>query len=176
MKRVFLAINLPEEVKEELVKFQDTHKNFNVRWTKKDSLHITLFFIGSVEEKEIDDLTKELREIASRHNQFILYLNEITVGPDSPFRKPEMIWVRGPLKEELFNLYKEIGDLMGKKFKIFENRQFNLHITLARAKENLRKFKEEINLKFSVKSFELMESLLLKDGAEYRIIKRFILK
>jgi 2'-5' RNA ligase len=53
-KKIFIAINLPEKIKSELVSYQEKIDRFfddtcPIKWTKKDNLHITMFFIGFVE-------------------------------------------------------------------------------------------------------------------------------
>lgn len=172
MKRVFVAINLPEEIKEKLVKWQEVHKNLNIHWTKKDSLHITLYFLGDVEEEKIKNISLQLKAIADNYKPFDIYLNEITVGPDE--RRPRMIWVNGPETEEIMNLHKNVAGVVEKLIGRTEMHPFKNHITLARAGyARIKPFKEEVDLKFTIQNFELMESVLLPDGAEYRVIKSF---
>lgn len=174
MKRVFVAINLPDEIKDKLVKWQEVHKNFNVRWTKKNSLHITLYFIGWVEEEKIKNISLQLKAIADNYRSFDIYLTEITVGPDK--KGPRIIWANGFLADELKNLQISIASAVKDFANKTENRPFRPHLTLARNKGRIKFFKEDIDLKFRVESFELMESRLLKDGAEYRVIESFKLK
>ena len=60
-KKIFIAINLPEKIKSELVSYQEKIDRFfddtcPIKWTKKDNLHITMFFIGFVEYDELIDV------------------------------------------------------------------------------------------------------------------------
>ncbi len=174
MTRIFIAINLPEEIKKKLVEWQEVHKNMDVRWTKKDSLHITLYFIGWVEDGKVEEVKRVLREISKNYNSFDLYLNEIAIGPDE--KNPRMIWANGPITEELKKLSKEITETIEKIIDRKEMLPFKNHITLARKHGRIKPFTEEIDLKFRVESFELMESKLLQDGAEYGVIEIFKLK
>lgn len=188
MKRAFVAINLPGEIREKLVKWQEIHKNMDVRWTKKDSLHITLFFIGWIEDEKIKNISLRLKTIADNYQPFDIYLTEITVGPDE--KNPRMIWANGPVPDELKKLSGEITETMEKIVDRREIHPFKNHITLARKRGSrpiksgeprpiragIKLFNEEISLKFRVENFELMESKLLRDGAEYRIIESFGLK
>lgn len=174
MKRLFIAINLPGSIKEAFTKWRDLHKNFFVRWTKKESLHITLYFIGWVEETKIRGISESLKTVVLGHKPFDIYLIEITVGPDE--KNPRMIWVNGPTTNELLKLHKEIAEKIEKIVDRTEMLPFKNHVTLARKDGRIRPFNEETDLKFQVKSFELMESKLLRDGAEYGIIENFILE
>lgn len=171
MKRAFVAINLPEEIKEKLVQWQEVHKNFDVRWTKKDSLHITLYFISWIKKEKIKNIISDLKAIAENSESFDIYLTEITAGPDE--KRPRMIWANGPTTDELIKLQKDVAEKIEKIVNRTETLPFKNHITLARKHGRIKLFKEELDLKFSVKSFELMESKLLKDGAEYRVIESF---
>lgn len=178
MRRIFVAINLPKDIKDELVDWQNKHKNFPVRWTKRDSLHITLCFIGETPDENIKNIESILTEIAKRHKPFLFQLTDISVGPSQKF--PRMIWVNGQLTKVFKDLQNDLIDGLKKFCSKDEARDFTPHITLARAKKDylgkpkkIPYFQEQIHFNFEIKSFELMESILLPDGAEYSILKSF---
>jgi 2'-5' RNA ligase len=58
--RIFLAIEIPQDVKEKLVKIQEKLKQRmpGVRWEKAEKLHITLVFLGEVDENRLGELEK----------------------------------------------------------------------------------------------------------------------
>ena len=62
-KRLFVAINLPEEIKKNLFCFKNRYLEIPARWTKKENLHITLYFIGYVSEKNLEKIREALKEI-----------------------------------------------------------------------------------------------------------------
>jgi 2'-5' RNA ligase len=181
-KRVFVAINLPKEIKEELFKTSQKWSELPVRWTKKESLHITLCFAGSVEEEKVFQMKECLETVAPNHPKLPIYINGITLGP-SEF-KPRMIWANGEVTEEFHKLVRDLHDhspgceCMGEKVS-----NFKLHITLARVRQDrfgrlnkIPPIREELDLRFDAESVELMESLLLKDGAEYAVLHSVGLK
>jgi len=162
-RRVFIAINLPEDIKGKLADYQLKWLGLPCRWTKKENLHITLEFLGYLTDEEIIELCQRTRELTSEKKSFSLHLNKICYGPPrkSP---PRMIWV------------------MGEKIK-----EFNLipHITLARLKtwewrkmepEERPEVNEDIDLTFEVNSIDVMESELKRTGPEYIILESFQLK
>ena len=75
-RRIFIAINLPEEIKEKLAsqqeKIEDLFTPYRseasgsgpIRWTKKDNLHITLIFLGYISNEELLEICKITREAA----------------------------------------------------------------------------------------------------------------
>jgi 2'-5' RNA ligase len=195
--RVFIAINLPDDIKRELIKRQEKFKNkfiFNgedgenfdlAKWTEKDNLHITLEFLGYLTDQEIADTCKITKEIAKNHESFSINLNKIEYGPkNKPF--PSMIWASGEKSKEVSLLKNNLQNalLESVNFKP-ESREFTPHITLARLKEWQLKtinseeqpeVSEDINLLFTVESIEVMESVMKKGGPTYEILESCELK
>ena len=181
-KRVFVAINLPEKVKEELSRVADKWSELPVRWAKKDSLHITLCFAGEIEEEDVFKMKECMKTVVPNHPKLPIYINSITLGP-SEFN-PRMIWANGEVTEDFKKLIKDMHkhscgcECTGEKV-----HNFKLHITMARighAKpgrlNKIPPIRENVDLNFEAESVELMESKLLKDGAEYEILHSVRLK
>ena len=53
MPKTFIAINLPEDIKEKLAEYQESWSELPIRWTKKENLHITLEFLGYLTEQKL---------------------------------------------------------------------------------------------------------------------------
>jgi len=174
-KRVFVAVNMPDEVKEELIKISEKWSGLPVRWTKKDSIHITLCFVGEADEEKVYKIKESLETVVPNHTKLPIYINSITLGP-SEFN-PKMIWANGEVTDDFKKLVKDLHKHLPECKYIPEKiNNFKLHITLARVKEKFGRLnkmpsiKEKVNLRFNAESVELMESKLLKDGAEYGMI------
>ena len=157
-RRIFIAINLPEEIKKKLVDYQSKWLELPVRWTKKENIHITLEFLGYLTDEELFELLEKTKDIASKTKSFSVVLNKICYGPPKKM-PPRMVWA------------------MGEKVK-----EFNLspHITLERIKtwqwkqiepEERPEVDEDIDLSFEVNSIEVMESQLKREGPEYTILE-----
>ncbi len=186
--RVFIALNIPPEIKKKLLKCQEEIKGLfdydPVKWVKGDCIHITLAFLGTLRERDVESLKEDLRKI--RKEPFEVFLNKITYVPPER-RKAKMIWVKGESKE-LETLQKEIEKvLIASNYLNYlpDERGFTPHITLGRVRKwDLQRLstsqipilEEEINLSFKAESFELMESKLKKGGPEYKIVSSFSLK
>ena len=54
--RTFIAIEIPLSIKKSIAQLQQTLKSndVNVSWVKADNIHITLKFLGDVEETRIE--------------------------------------------------------------------------------------------------------------------------
>lgn len=171
VRRMFIAINLPEPLKTELLSYREKWKDIPCRWTAKESLHITLVFLGNTSDTELQEISKILHKVAVKYAPFSIELSRISYGPS--LKDPRMVWVEGKASKELLSLQKDIA----KEF-VEEKRSWALHLTLARLNElEFRRIdpterpdvEEEISVSFPVHSIEIMESKLKRGGAEYTI-------
>lgn len=184
--RVFIAINLPDDIKKALGNYQSKWPELPIRWTKKENLHITLAFLGYLTEEEISEVLKITSKVAKDREPFLINLHRICYGPNK--MPPRMIWVEGEKSIELGKLQKGLESVLfnsGAELSLeAENRPYTPHITLGRIKqwefraiepEERPIIDEEISLNFSVNSVEVMESQLKRGGPEYTILESFSL-
>jgi len=178
-RRIFIAINLPEAIKKQLLAYKEKWPELPARWTTKENLHLTLAFLGNTSEKELQKLPNICKEVGERHSSFTLEITHVQYGPHP--QKPRMIWAAIKNSQALLNLQQDIVSALGRK----QDQQFDPHLTLARLKtfelqgmeqEELPQINEEILLSFEVQSIEIMESKLKRSGAEYTILQACMLK
>ncbi|PIU21604.1 MAG: RNA 2',3'-cyclic phosphodiesterase [Candidatus Diapherotrites archaeon CG08_land_8_20_14_0_20_34_12] len=174
MKRIFIAVNLPDEIKESFQKLIEKLPKEKVKAVKKENLHITMKFLGDIPEEKLAEIYSKLQDL----NKFVKFEVELS---DIGFFKTRILWIgitKG--KEMLENIAKEIENLLA-----LNKEEFTSHITIARNKflgseefkllaGELKKIK--ISGKFTVKSIDVMESVLEKAGSNYKILKRIELK
>jgi 2'-5' RNA ligase len=179
--RVFIAINLPEEIKKQLAKYENKWPELPAKWTPKDNLHITLEFLGDLTDQEIGDTCQIVKEVVKNHKSFSINLTKVLYGPPQK-NPPRMIWVEGEKSKELENLKSDLQECLLEKvrFRPEEGRGFSPHITLARISEwefkkmdseEIPEINENIDLNFSVESIEVMESQLKRGGPQYTILE-----
>lgn len=178
-KRIFTAINLPKEVKKELVSHQQKWEDLPVRWAPPQNLHITLVFIGSVNQKRVEQIKGVTEKVAEASSPFSISLYNITLAP--PNRPPRMFWVEGKRNEEIVELHEKLEDSLARVkntgLNERESRTYKPHITLGRI--NKKEWKQmgqqptinkELSLEVPVDSIEVMESELKSSGAEYSVV------
>lgn len=168
MHRVFIAINLPEDVKNQLVGYQNKIDSLfqppaPVRWTHKDNLHITLEFLGNLSDDEVMKVCQDTEKFAKNHKPFTVTLDKISYGPPKKM-PPRMIWVTGEKIAEL-NLIPHIT--LG-RIKMWEFRQIE--------PDERPDVSREIGLNFEINSLEVIESQLKKSGPNYTILESCPLK
>ena len=186
--RIFIAINLPGDIKKRLSDYRFKWPELPCHWTKRENLHITLIFLGYLNDEELLDIIKTIQEVVSQNSSFSINLNKIIYGP--PKKPPRMVWIEGEKSQELADLQNDLENaLASSKTSMNENsseiRPYSPHITLGRIKTwEFRKIEpderpeisEEISLIFPVESIEIMESQLKKTGPEYNILESCPLK
>ena len=181
--RIFIAINLPEEIKEKLKNFQSKWPELPVRWVKKENLHITLAFLGYLSDEELVKVCQITKEVAQGHESFSINLTKIIYGPPKKM-PPRMVWAEGEKSRGLAELQIDLeNSLTGSRISFEpEKREFKPHITLGRIRqwefrqiepEERPNVDEDISLNFEVNSIEVMESHLKRRGAEYAVLESF---
>ena len=179
-RRVFIAINLPEDIKKKLAGYKEKWPELPIKWTKENNVHITLAFLGYIADEELINICEAVKEAAFKHFSFSVNLFKICYGPTDK-KPPRMVWAVGEKSEEFASLKENLD----KSLAISEKRQFSPHVTLGRIRkwewqriepEERSEVDEEIGLSFSVDSIELMESVLKRGGPEYTILESYNLK
>lgn len=182
-RKIFIAVNLPYSVKKKLSLKKKDFLNIPAKWTRTENLHITVLFIGYIDEKNLSEVENSVRFVSMKNDAFPVKITGISFSPKEN-DTPKMIWANIEKSNELTVLRKEIENALKKTGIVFQSNEevFAPHITLARI--NTWKFKsidpEEIpdvdideSIKINVNSIDLMESVQVKGGVVYRKIKEF---
>ena len=127
MMRLFIGLVLPEKVKGQLMALD---KNLSgALWKSPDKLHLTLSFVGNVEEPMAEELLRELRFI--RFPAFHLSLKEI--GYFATGDLPHHLWVGVDEDKALKELQEKIASVVRKLgFGDRDKFKFHPHVTLAK--------------------------------------------
>ncbi len=182
MKRLFIAINLPDNIKNVIEKSLSNLPKLagEIRFLSRKNWHLTISFLGYQPDEAIGPILESIKETVKNFPApTIKFEKVIWAPPDKPAR---MIWLTG--SKETSELIGEIKNYLedslvknGVRFRI-ENRPYNAHLTLARfnlAKPDLLKevkLPNIENLSFEAGSLDLMESHLKRIGAEYEVLTK----
>ena len=187
-RRIFIAINLPASLKRRLANLRQNWPGLPVRWTAEKNLHLTLLFIGYVNDDQIAEICRITKEVAAKYPPFELKFTRVIYGPPSlktaqglPDSQTRMLWIEGERSDILARLKDDLENTLLESrrsgFYRKEDRQFKPHLTLARMKDEWRNYasKPKINFEFNeivpVETIEVMESELHSEGAEYTILE-----
>ncbi len=177
MMRLFIAIDLPKKIKDELALI-----SFGLpqaRWVKPEQIHLTLRFIGEVDGALFQELKSALESVTG--NSFPLYLKGLGCFP--PRRAPQVLWVGIEESVELMALRKRVDSCLAKLGVAPEQRKFSPHITLARTPKTplkrIARFLGDHALfclpEFTVANFYLYSSVLTPKGALHRLEADYLL-
>jgi 2'-5' RNA ligase len=139
IKRLFVAIDLPESTKQFLVDLDP--KIRGVRWTDAALMHLTLAFFGDIPE----DVDLALREKLNAIEFGAFFLPITGAGAFPPKGPPKIIWTGvGRGHPHLFQVHKRVQEAALAAGIEPELRPWHPHITLARcrdvAPQSIRKF------------------------------------
>lgn len=180
-RRCFIALDLSKAVINEIrgiqkkIEKENIKKNlFMGKFTKPENLHLTLKFLGEINEEKISKVKEKLDEI--KFKSFDSEISKIGV-----FSKKfiKIIWIK---LENVGKLQKNIDD----KLKNFFDSEYRFmgHITIVRVKNVFNK-QELINclnkikiekIKFTINSFVLKESELNSEGPVCKDIEKYNLE
>lgn len=187
--RTFIAIELPKEIKNKLGVFQGQLKSSgaDVKWVEPQNIHLTLKFLGEVEEKKIGEINKIIKAVADTSPPFHIKISSIGAFPK--IDSPRVIWLGIEAGDkETGEIFKGLEDGLVKIKIPKENRPFSSHITLGRTRSSLNKEKliqqlGEIetkigreNLEFLATKITLFKSTLTPKGPIYEILAENTLK
>lgn len=179
--RLFLAIKLPSELLARLVEYQRQIDPRLFRLVEKTNLHLTLIFLGYIAEEKIPIIQDIVADKVKNFQSPAIEFFQTSYGPNPKF--PRLIWLQGApnqkLKQLKRDLEQELQTKAGANLKEGSH-PFLPHITLARIKPDCapqlpqeNKIQTLIRFSFSPKNLWIMESRLLKDGAQYLDLAKF---
>ena len=173
-KRLFLAINLPFDLKKEIGNLIEAlrTKNRGVKWVNSVGVHFTLHFLGEIEEKKEEEIKKAMTVVAKQFPPARIKIGQINAFPD--LNQPRVIFLTAQQinGRSLPVLQENTGQELKRLGIFLEERPWRLHLTLGRVKGRFNfvtvPILRQIRKSFFVDSFELMSSILKPAGAEYK--------
>jgi RNA 2',3'-cyclic 3'-phosphodiesterase len=135
--RSFLAIELPKVIQDKIGKIQGDLRasSADVRWVAPEKIHITLKFLGDIEESKIDPIADSFREFVYKTPPFFLSVQGTGAFPD--VKNPRVVWMGlADEKGVLVFLQRQIETALEKIGFPAESRSFRPHLTLGRVNSN----------------------------------------
>jgi 2'-5' RNA ligase len=167
-KKIFVEIVVPNNLKRRLILKIADWSELPIKWMKEENFHITVAFVGYVDESMLPEICQKVRIAVENLESFDLEFDKIELGPDS--LDPKVVRLSGQPCSELGILNEEVERALGMRPQT--HKEFRPHITLGR----IRKLKwdelglkplinEKMHVSMTVDSLSIMESK--GGGAEY---------
>jgi len=179
--RSFIAIELPDGLKQELSQLQaklKAGKQPGVKWVDPYGIHLTLKFLGNIALNRTGEITRVIEEAAKGTAPFHLKVKQLGVFPN--LRRVQVVWVgiSGEV-DKLGQLQQHIESGLARLGFTPESRPFTPHLTLARVRDQASLDEQQrLGQLIASTSFEsahsievdainLMKSQLTREGAIY---------
>lgn len=171
-------MGLPSPVRRAVKEFTDRIKKElpRMKWVEPENLHITLRFVGEVDEFRVPVIRSAAREASETTGKFDISLGCVGAFPNP--RKARILWLGldDGSRESVF-LFSSLEKKLVKAGFEAERKRYHPHITLARLRNPsslaLESFNPPTNLSFSASNFTLYQSTLTPQGPIYEIIEEF---
>ena len=176
MLRLFVGLRLPAAIRAQLLALAGGIPG--ARWQEEDQLHITLRFIGDVDEHAAEDAALALSGV--RWPPLALALDG--VGAFDSRGRVNAIWAGLRPRDQLAALHRKIDQALVRAGQPPERRAYLPHVTLARTNSPaeavepfLRHHAGLASPAFALDHFYLFESNLGHAGARYEAVERYAL-
>lgn len=158
MNRLFLALNIPDSIKQEIIDFRNsiipTFEEY--KWEPPEKYHITLKFIGNVRDSSVQKFKEKLvflenyKSFTCHYSKFgFFYADEL----------PKILWLGLSIDNDIFTFVKKINNELSALYIKPERRNFRPHLTIMRVKKKLSQ--DFIN---SFESFKLPDTEFVADN------------
>lgn len=137
--RTFVAVDISNKIRDaamrQIVKFSGLTNDYN--WVKRDHMHVTLNFLGDVDESEVPAVCRLIKQTVLDFGSFELSIKGLGCFPKP--EKPRVIWLgidQG--NEELKQLQSQLADALETMRFPRDRNDFHPHLTLGRLQRGSR--------------------------------------
>ena len=170
MPRLFVALSLPEPLQQAVCGLQFGLRS--ARWLNDESLHLTLAFLGEVDNAAQRKVEDALGAVTAPALQLALH----GLGCFPPRGAPRVLWTGASPKAELVSLARAVRRALERAGVSPDRRKFTPHVSIARfrappSRAELERYFGAHALfrttRAGVASFHLLSSVLRASGARY---------
>ena len=180
--RTFIAIELPEEVREYLEARQEdlARAGGDVKWVRPDNIHLTLVFLGNVPIEEIGAVAAAVGGAAASMEPIRLRAGGVGCFP--PRGRPRVVWIG--IEEPTGALARLQGAVAGATARFAEKperREYKAHLTVGRVRggrgaeelsEAVAALADAEGPEFEAAEVVIFESVLAREGPTYMPLAR----
>src|SRR6266436_185964 len=136
--RTFIALDLGKPIRDRLVSLQENmaRAGANVKWVEPENMHLTLLFLGEVDQRDLVPICRAVEIAAQERPAFPLAIAGAGAFPN--LRRPRILWVGvGQGVQEVCGLHDAIETpLLELGCYRREERKYTPHVTLGRVKSD----------------------------------------
>jgi 2'-5' RNA ligase len=181
--RTFIAIDVSSDIRAAAVALQQSlaKSAVDVNWAAAESMHVTLLFLGEVDDRELHAVCRAVKDVAATELAFPLRVSGVGAFPT--LRRPKILWAG--ITEGAVQLKRLYDKLEGKLFELGcyrkEERGYTPHLTLGRVKGDAESFALARDLpkhrdweggRTMVDEIHVFSSVREREGPVYTVIGR----
>lgn len=181
--RGFIAIDIPFTTQLKSLFDALRRTSAQIKLVEPENIHITLKFLGDIEEDALDTIEQIMQESVQTTQPFTMTLKGTGVFPNENYIK--VLWVGIKHAEPLIPIVKSLNERIGIIGVVKDTKPFSVHLTIGRMKssrgkeeilEILNGFSSTHFAQISVESIKLKQSILTPNGPIYSTKKEIILQ
>lgn len=134
--RTFIGVDIGDTIRDRAVALQEklAQASGAVKWVEPENIHVTLLFLGEVEDRQVPTVCHVVAEQTRKHAPFPLSIERVGCFPNA--RRPRVLWIGvGEGTQELCALHDDLEPpLLDLGCYRREERKYTPHITLGRVK------------------------------------------
>ena len=138
--RTFVAVDVSSKIQSSAAKLIErlADKGSDYKWVQRGNMHITLNFLGDVDEREVPEVCKLVKSAVEGFSGFDLTVQRLGSFPNTD--KPKTVWLGAEDGiEPLTELNQQIGEaLMALRFPLDQRKDYHPHLTLGRLRRGGR--------------------------------------
>lgn len=174
--RLFIAVDVDDPIREKIKPVLSELSRINgVKAVEPENLHITLLFLGEVNESRVSKIEEKLSEV--EFEPFKILFEGVGAFPN--VNSPRVVWVGVKESGELTGLANNIYEKL-KKLGFRRDKEFKAHLTVGRVKrknpevsEVIKRHASENFGEMEIRSFRLKQSILTPKGPIYKDLRVF---
>lgn len=175
--RIFLGFSIPADIRSVLITIQrelQAHSQGRIAWTTPDAFHVTLVFIGKIDERTLETTKKVVHKVAAAWSRFPIALDQVNAFPN--LIHPRVITIH---LHDLVSM--DLHDAMSKALTaahiLHDQKPWQPHVTVGRVKQ----FSGSVDIptvfvpkiSWQVTSLDVIESTLTPTGSRYTTLAQF---
>jgi 2'-5' RNA ligase len=184
--RAFIAVPATDEIKKLVGEVEGRLRGggADVKWVEPKNVHITLKFLGNIDQPDVDNLTESLPGALTGASAFDITVSGCGTFPSG--RRPRVVWIGlADGKERLVDLASAVEEICASLGFAKEKRPFRPHLTIGRVRRGsgaLPDLAEQVSgvrfnpLKLKVEGVNLVRSKLSPQGPTYTVLESFALE
>jgi 2'-5' RNA ligase len=181
--RTFIGVDIGDEIRKKAVAVQQqlARSGAEVKWVTPESMHVTVLFLGEVDDRDVLPVCRAVEAVAAREPSFPLRVSGVGAFPTP--RRPKVVWAGvTDGAEPLRRLYEQLeAKMLDLGCYRKEERGYTPHLTLGRTRSEADGFALAPELtkllawdggRTVVTEVLVFSSELRRDGPEYAVLAR----